>query len=46
MNGAAQASYNGLDTTAHVDIGKDFNLGATQVTPIAALTYLHQNIDG
>jgi uncharacterized protein with beta-barrel porin domain len=46
MNGAAQASYSGLDTTVHVDLGKDFHLGATQLTPIAAVTYLHQNIDG
>ncbi|HTH96838.1 MAG TPA: autotransporter domain-containing protein [Stellaceae bacterium] len=46
MGGQASANYNGTNVTTHVDVGRDFQLGATKLTPIAGFTYIHQDIDG
>jgi outer membrane autotransporter protein len=41
----AKADYDGTAVSAHVDGGYDFALGRTRLTPIAALTYTHQETD-
>jgi outer membrane autotransporter protein len=46
LGGTARSKYDGTNVVTHLDGGYDFQLGRTKLTPTAALTYTHEDVDG